>query len=89
MKKYLVIVAAAALFAVGSCGNESADKILDAAASLIAENPSEALELLDSLAETGVNGRTREARLSQLRSVALDKNAVDTADISVILPAFR
>lgn len=78
----------AAVIAV-SCAGGRADRVLDKAESLMNERPDRSLEMLDSLAAVGVRGKSVEARLSLLRSMALDKNVIDTSDISIILPALR
>ena len=80
---------AAVVLAAVSCGGSGADGVLDRAEAIMNERPERALEMLDSLAVSGVRGKSVEARLSLLRSMALDKNAMDTADVSIVLPAVR
>lgn len=80
---------AAVVLAAVSCGGSGADGVLDRAEAIMNERPERALEMLDSLAASGVRGNSVEARLSLLRSMAMDKNAVDTADVSIVLPAIR
>ena len=80
---------AAVVLAAVSCGGSGADGVLDRAEAIMNERPERALEMLDSLAVSGVRGKSVEARLSLLRSMAMDKNAVDTADVSIVLPAVR
>ena len=80
---------AAVVLAAMSCGGSGADGVLDRAEAIMNERPERALEMLDSLAVSGVRGKSVEARLSLLRSMALDKNAMDTADVSIVLPAVR
>lgn len=89
MKKSSLILMAAVVLAAMSCGGSGADGVLDRAEAIMNERPERALEMLDSLAVSGVRGKSVEARLSLLRSMALDKNAMDTADVSIVLPAVR
>lgn len=89
MKKSSLILMAAVVLAAVSCGGSGADGVLDRAEAIMNERPERALEMLDSLAVSGVRGKSVEARLSLLRSMAMDKNAVDTADVSIVLPAVR
>ena len=80
---------AAVVLAAMSCGGSGADGVLDRAEAIMNERPERALEMLDSLAVSGVRGKSVVARLSLLRSMALDKKAMDTADVSIVLPAVR
>lgn len=89
MKKSSLILMAAVVLAAVSCGGSGADGVLDRAEAIMNERPERALEMLDSLAVSGVRGKSIEARLSLLRSMAMDKNAMDTADVSIVLPAVR
>lgn len=89
MKKSSLILMAAVVLAAVSCGGSGAAGVLDRAEAIMNERPERALEMLDSLAASGVRGKSVEARLSLLRSMALDKNAMDTADVSIVLPAVR
>ena len=89
MKKSSLILMAAVVLAAMSCGGSGAAGVLDRAEAIMNERPERALEMLDSLAASGVRGKSVEARLSLLRSMALDKNAMDTADVSIVLPAVR
>lgn len=89
MKKSSLILMAAVVLAAMSCGGSGAAGVLDRAEAIMNERPERALEMLDSLAASGVRGKSVESRLSLLRSMALDKNAMDTADVSIVLPAVR
>lgn len=88
MKKF-VFVLAFDLLALVSCVDGTTVRILDKAEEIMNEKPDEALVLLDSLSTSEVKSRAAYARLSLLRSIALDKNIVDTSDISIILPALK
>lgn len=89
MKKSSLILMAAVVLAAMSCGGSGAAGVLDRAEAIMNERPERALEMLDSLAASGVRGKSVESRLSLLRSMAMDKNAMDTADVSIVLPAVR
>lgn len=72
------------------CGNHTAVKgVLDSAEAIMNERPDSALVLLENIDSAAVRGRATAARYSLLLSMALDKNVIDTADISIILPAVR
>lgn len=72
------------------CGNHTAVKgVLDSAEAIMNERPDSALVLLKNIDSAAVRGRATAARYSLLLSMALDKNVIDTADISIILPAVR
>lgn len=88
MKKFAFLVAFV-LPTMVSCGDSATVGILDEAECIMNERPDKALALLDSLAASEVKGRAAYARMSLLRSIALDKNVIDTSDISIILPAMK
>ena len=83
-------LAALLLLCAMGCGNRAAVKgVLDSAEAIMNERPDSALVLLENIDSSAVRGRATAARYSLLRSMALDKNVIDTADISIILPAVR
>lgn len=73
------------LFAV-CCSEESAIK-LDEAEAVIYEQPEYALKILGDLDVSNIGTKALRARYSLLYSMALDKNYIDTTDVTVILPA--
>lgn len=77
------------MLALSGCGIRTAKGMLDSAEAIMNERPDSALMLLEDLDSAEVRGREMKARYSLLMSMALDKNVIDTADISVILPALR
>lgn len=85
MKKlHLILVA---LLALAACNGRI--DILDRAEACIEDNPELALQILDSLDSDSFHLPHQKARYSLLKSMALDKNYIDTADLSVIKPAFK
>lgn len=89
MRMTSALTALLLLCAMG-CGNHTAVKgVLDSAEAIMNERPDSALVLLENIDSTAVRGRATAARYSLLLSMALDKNVIDTADISIILPAVR
>lgn len=83
-------LAALLLLCAMGCGNRAAVKgVLDSAEAIMNERPDSALVLLENIDSSAVRGPATAARYSLLRSMALDKNVIDTADISIILPAVR
>lgn len=89
MRMTSALTALLLLCAMG-CGNHTAVKgVLDSAEAIMNERPDSALVLLENIDSAAVRGRATAARYSLLLSMALDKNVIDTADISIILPAVR
>lgn len=87
---YLLIVSVALVSFVMSCCRNSEDcRALDKSEAIMNECPDSALVLLENIDRTALRGREANARYSLILSMALDKNAVDTSDISIILPALR
>ncbi len=81
----LLMVAVAA----ASCCSHSDDtpSRLDLAESLLETRPDSALAILDSIPPSGIRGREEAARYALLRSMALDKNYIDTTAFDVLQPA--
>lgn len=72
-----------------SCGNEAASVLLDDVESYIQERPDSALATLRTIDATTLVGKAQRAKYSLLYTMALDKNYIDTTDISVIQPALE
>ncbi|MBD5263824.1 MAG: hypothetical protein HDS39_07110 [Bacteroides sp.] len=60
---------------------------LDAADSLMELRPDSSLIILDSIKPFAINERSQRARYALLKSMALDKNYVDTTTFDVLQPA--
>lgn len=50
-------------------------------------NPEMALAILDSIDHAKLHGRATKARYALLKSIALDKNYIDTTDFTILQPA--
>lgn len=70
-----------------SCGNRDAQVVLDGVGSFIQERPDSALKVLELFDRKDLNTRELQAQYSLLYTMSLDKNHIDTTDLSVILPA--
>lgn len=60
---------------------------LDIAEKLMKEKPDSALFLLNKIASDEVKGKKNKARYALLKSMALDKNYIDTTSFGIIQPA--
>lgn len=67
--------------------NHKIRDVLDCAESIIQEKPDSALKILGSLSQEDFGTKELRARYSLLYVTALDKNYIDTTDLSIILPA--
>ncbi|MGN0200727.1 MAG: tetratricopeptide repeat protein [Candidatus Cryptobacteroides sp.] len=70
-----------------SCGNPQVTQQLDAAEAVMGERPDSALAIIRSIDTLSLKTRSVAARYSLLHAMALDKNYIDTTDISIIRPA--
>ncbi|MDE5585855.1 MAG: hypothetical protein K2I92_05875 [Muribaculaceae bacterium] len=71
----------------GCGGSASVSRSLDTAESLMESRPDSALAILDSIRTSDLNGKSQEARYALLKSMALDKNYVDTTTFDVLQAA--
>jgi len=69
-----------------SCGRETSTLLKDVD-SFIQERPDSALSVLEAIPHSALKTRRQKAEYSLLYSMALDKNYIDTTDVSVIMPA--
>ncbi|MGM9796585.1 MAG: hypothetical protein ACI3ZY_03210, partial [Parabacteroides sp.] len=60
---------------------------MDLADSLMTSRPDSALAVLEGIPASDVNGKESSARYALLKSMALDKNYVDTTTFDVLQPA--
>lgn len=75
------------MYAIG-CGNSSAvEDRLSLAEQLMEESPDSALCILNDITESELRGKRRKARYALLKSMALDKNYIDTTTFDVLQPA--
>lgn len=87
---YLLLCAALLLVLHAACsgsGRSPATDSMDRADSLMIEKPDSALHILDAIDASTLRGDSEKARYALLRSMALDKNYIDTTDFSVLQPA--
>lgn len=70
-----------------SCGNRQAKTLLQDVESYIQERPDSALRVLRKVDSLTLNTKALRARYSVLFAMALDKNYIDTTDVSVVMPA--
>lgn len=82
------ILLAAVLLTTGSCDRHGvAWEKLDMAESLMDSKPDSALAVLGSIPASKVKGKEAAARYALLKSMALDKNCIDTTTFDVLQPA--
>lgn len=90
LTRYIILLALLPLLllAMAGCGgNGAARRSLDRADSLMNSKPEVAMAILDSVNAESLHGKKEKARYALLKSIALDKNYVDTTDFSVLQPA--
>ena len=76
------------LMTTAGCNHRSAvDKKMDMADSLMTSKPDSALAILEGIPASDINGKETSARYALLKSMALDKNYVDTTTFDVLQPA--
>ncbi|MDE5552033.1 MAG: hypothetical protein K2I91_02420, partial [Muribaculaceae bacterium] len=77
------------LLAVSGC-RHTPDEVtgrMDVADSIMEERPDSALTILESVDTAQLHGRADRARYALLKSMAIDKNLIDTATFSILQPA--
>lgn len=83
-----IILLATVLLTTGSCGRYGAVwEKLDMAEILMDSKPDSALAVLDGIPASKVKGKAVSARYALLKSMALDKNCIDTTTFDVLQPA--
>lgn len=84
----LLVIPIIAILAISGCSNSGdTQKRLDKAESLMESHPDSALVILDSINPSDLKGRIGKARYALLKSIALDKNYIDTTTFDVLQPA--
>lgn len=73
--------------AVGCSRRSAVDEKMDLADSLMMSKPDSALAILKGIHASDVNGKETSARYALLKSMALDKNYIDTTTFDVLQPA--
>lgn len=75
------------LLTICSCSNHSVGRVLDDIECFILERPDSALTLLESVDKDALCSKSLRAKYALLFVTALDKNYIDTTDLSLIEPA--
>ena len=83
----LVVALAIFLMAIPACGRDGTDTRLVSAERIMESRPDSALSILNSIAPSDLSGENNKAFYALLKSMALDKNMIDTTDFSVLQPA--
>lgn len=86
MKNRVLIYGLLAALSI-SCGRTDIAGKLDEAESIISSHPDSALAIIRSIDTLSLNRAPLKARYSLLNTMAIDKNYIDTADVSIIMPA--
>ena len=81
------IIAALAICISGCTSNNDIDNLLDISESLMESKPDSALSILNNIDGYSLNDRRIRARHALLKSMALDKNYIDTTTFDVLQPA--
>ena len=89
LRKILNLVVLLAAFAaiVGCDRHTQAWEQMDRAEKLLGTKPDSALVILDGISASDVKGKEASARYALLKSIALDKNYIDTTTFDVLQPA--
>lgn len=85
---YRLLLVLSFLVAASCSSRQMAIKLSDIE-SYIEEHPDSALTVLESLPNGDLNSKELRARYSLLYAMALDKNYIDTTDVSIIQPAVQ
>lgn len=87
MRDYLCCIFFIVLVALGSCTSQEINKAMDSAEELMNSRPDSALAILNDIPSSSLHGDKAKARYALLKSMALDKNYVDTTTFDVLQPA--
>ena len=83
-----IILLTAVLLITGSCDRNGAVwEMLDMAENLMDSKPDSALRVLEGIPASKVKGKEVSARYALLKSMALDKNCIDTTTFDILQPA--
>ncbi|MDE6057234.1 MAG: hypothetical protein K2F93_04390, partial [Muribaculaceae bacterium] len=86
--RILPILLISSILSIAGCRDASSvSRRLDAADSLMELRPDSSLIILDSIQPSDLNERGLKARYALLKSMALDKNYVDTTTFDILQPA--
>lgn len=83
-----IILFSLAVLTIGSCDRHgTAWNEMDKAENLMDAKPDSALVVLENIPASSVKGKEAAARYALLKSIALDKNCIDTTTFDVLQPA--
>lgn len=83
-----IILLSLAVLTIGSCDRHgTAWNEMDKAENLMDTKPDSALVVLENIPASSVKGKEAAARYALLKSIALDKNCIDTTNFDVLQPA--
>lgn len=85
--KYILHIIALCLLFVGCGHNAEIDRQLAEAERLIEVAPDSAMAIIDVIDANSLSGREQQAHYALLKSMALDKNYIDTTSFDVLQPA--
>ena len=85
----LVIVLVSVIMLAACERHTPAWKQMDIAEELMNKKPDSALAVLDGIPASDVKGKKTSARYALLKSMALDKNYIDTTTFDVLQPAVK
>ncbi len=83
----LIVILSLVLTFLVSCADRTTASILDDIETYIKVRPDSALAVISDIDTTTLNSRSLRAHYSLLHTIALDKNWIDTTDVSVVMPA--
>ena len=87
IRLYSTLCCIATLWITCSCGDSEVSRSLNDIESYILERPNSALVALRAIDKEQIGASKDKAKYSLLYAMALDKNYIDTTDVSVIQPA--
>lgn len=83
-----IILLSLTVLTIGSCDRHgTAWNEMDKAENLMDTKPDSALVVLENIPASSVKGKEAAARYALLKSIALDKNCIDTTNFDVLQPA--
>lgn len=85
--KYIVHIVVLCLLFVGCGRNTGIDRQLAEVERLIEVAPDSAMAIIEAIDAEGLSGREQKAHYAILKSMALDKNYIDTTTFDVLQPA--
>lgn len=86
MNRYAIILLMISFLFI-SCDNRQTKVLLQDVESYIQERPDSALQVLEMVDSSKLNTKSLRAHYSLLFAMALDKNYIDTTDVSVVMSA--